>query len=351
MFKSGVTVIVPIFNVEKYIEKCIYSIINQTYSDLEILLVDDGSTDKSGYICDSFKKKDSRIQVFHKENGGVSKARNLGIDQATRKYTMFVDGDDWIDLDCIEKCMEKVQEYEDAELILFPYIREFSTVSKYNDYFGKDEIKLSERAFEDEIYIRFFGLPDKLLARPDALDDLSAVWGKMYLTKNLKRNYFLDTKNVGSEDVYFNIKVLKNIHCAIYIPFIHYHYNKMNEESFTRSYNENWFFALKNCYSFIQDYINENNLPIQYSKALENRIVINLLALSRNIVRSDLKVNLKKKRMKEILNDPIFYCINNFSFEKLDLKWKLFYGCCKYKKIYCIFLLTILAECLKKRLR
>lgn len=92
-----ISIVVPIYNVEKFLEKCIRSIIAQTYINLEIILVDDGSTDSCGMICDEYKKKDNRIKVIHKKNGGLSSARNKGIDIAKGKYIGFVDGDDWIE--------------------------------------------------------------------------------------------------------------------------------------------------------------------------------------------------------------------------------------------------------------
>ena len=94
-----ISVIVPVYNVEEYVEKCVLSIINQTYKNLEIILVDDGSTDNSGKICDEIAIKDNRIKVIHKKNGGLSDARNVGIDIAKGDYLGFVDSDDYIDPD------------------------------------------------------------------------------------------------------------------------------------------------------------------------------------------------------------------------------------------------------------
>ncbi len=94
---NKISVIIPVYNIEKYISRCLKSIINQTYDNLEILVIDDGSKDNSGKICDNYAKKDKRIKVIHKENGGVSSARNLGLDMATGDYIAFVDGDDYID--------------------------------------------------------------------------------------------------------------------------------------------------------------------------------------------------------------------------------------------------------------
>lgn len=96
MNKDKVSIIVPVYNVEKYLEKCLKSLISQSYKNIEIILIDDGSKDNSGRICDEYKRKDSRIKVIHKENAGVSEARNSGIQKATGKYLCFVDADDFV---------------------------------------------------------------------------------------------------------------------------------------------------------------------------------------------------------------------------------------------------------------
>ena len=97
------SIIVPIYNVEQYVDKCIQSILNQTYQNLEIILVDDGATDRSGSIADSYAAKDKRVKVFHKENGGLSDARNYGLDHVTGDYILFVDSDDFIQ--CVKDCL------------------------------------------------------------------------------------------------------------------------------------------------------------------------------------------------------------------------------------------------------
>ena len=97
-----VSVIIPVYNVEQYLKRCIDSVIDQTYRNLEIILVDDGSNDGSGEICDNYAQNDSRIKVIHKSNGGLSDARNAGIDRSTGIYIMFVDSDDWINRECVE---------------------------------------------------------------------------------------------------------------------------------------------------------------------------------------------------------------------------------------------------------
>lgn len=107
-----ISVIVPVYKAEKYLKKCLDSIINQTYKDLEIILIDDGSPDNSGTICDEYAKKDKRIKVIHKENGGDSSARNVGLKEATGKYITTIDSDDWIEIDAYEKMLNVLQKYK-----------------------------------------------------------------------------------------------------------------------------------------------------------------------------------------------------------------------------------------------
>lgn len=107
---NKISVIIPVYKIEKYIDKCLESVVNQTYKNFEVVLVDDGSPDSSGKKCDDWAKKDKRIKVFHKQNGGVSSARNFGIKKATGDFVTFVDGDDFIDAIMFEKMIEKQQE-------------------------------------------------------------------------------------------------------------------------------------------------------------------------------------------------------------------------------------------------
>ena len=115
MKNETISVIVPVYKVEPYLRECVDSIINQTYKNLEIILVDDGSPDNCGAICDEYAAKDSRVRVIHKENGGVSSARNAGIEAATGDYIGFVDSDDWIEPDMYENLLESLQR-ENAEI-------------------------------------------------------------------------------------------------------------------------------------------------------------------------------------------------------------------------------------------
>lgn len=140
-----ISVIVPVYNVEKYLRRCVESIMSQTYKEIEILLIDDGSTDDSGRICDDLALKDRRIHVFHKENGGVSSARNLGIERACGDYICFVDSDDWIDIDYFENAIPVLKEAH-PRLLMNNYVKDDGEGHRFCKfppsptlYFGEEE--------------------------------------------------------------------------------------------------------------------------------------------------------------------------------------------------------------------
>lgn len=123
--KDLISIIVPVYKVEKYLNKCVDSIINQTYKNLEIILVDDGSPDRCPQICDEYTKKDNRIKVIHKKNGGLSDARNIGIDNSTGEYIMFIDSDDYINDKMVELLYNNIKEKKsDVAICNFEYIFE-----------------------------------------------------------------------------------------------------------------------------------------------------------------------------------------------------------------------------------
>ena len=131
--KSLISVIVPIYNVEKYLKRCIDSIINQTYKNLEIILVDDGSLDNCSKICDEYSKKDKRIRVIHKANGGLSDARNTGLDQAKGKYICFIDSDDYIDINMIKELYTNLVKTK-SDISICDFVSFDEKTEKYNSY-------------------------------------------------------------------------------------------------------------------------------------------------------------------------------------------------------------------------
>ena len=184
-----ISVIVPVYNVEKYIRQCLDSIVGQTYQDLEIILVDDGSPDSSGAICDEYAEKDSRIKVIHKQNEGQSIARNVGMQTATGDFIGFVDSDDSIDLEMFEKLFSAIDGVDIAicghNVV---YDAKIETNSK-----GKEKT-----LNESELWQEVFGNLN------------NAVWNKLF-RRELLTNIQFDSNFAHGEDLIFNILYLQKV--------------------------------------------------------------------------------------------------------------------------------------------
>ena len=175
-----ISIIVPIYKVENYLKKCINSIINQTYKNIEILLIDDGSPDNCGIICDEYAKKDKRVKVIHKKNGGLSDARNYGIEASTGDYIIFVDSDDYISKNMCEILIKNALKY-DADIISCNYKEIYSDNNR--EKINKQSIKKELEVYNnlEVIYKYFF----------DYTVDINVVWNKLY-----KRELFFKRESI-----------------------------------------------------------------------------------------------------------------------------------------------------------
>lgn len=200
-----ISVIVPIYKVEEYLYRCVDSIINQTYTNLEIILVDDGSPDNCPMICDEYAKKDIRIRVVHKKNGGLSDARNAGLDIATGEYIMFIDSDDFVDIEMMESMMKNmIDNNVDMVVCNIKYVYEDREVVKYNQ-------------------------ADRILDRYEAMEEYlkdgvvqAVAWNKLY-KKSLINNMRYKVGKTN-EDEFFTYKVVDKTEKIYYnsSPFYNY---------------------------------------------------------------------------------------------------------------------------------
>ena len=218
-----VSVVVPIFNVEKYIYDCVDSIINQTYTNLEIILSDDGSPDRCGEICEEYARKDSRIKVIHFENKGLSEARNRGIKIATGKYITFVDSDDVLNRQFIQKLIDVKQEY-DADIAIAGYrtFREKSELANSHDEFDKESSDieiLSEKHLYDAQFLK------------QETTCLTVAWGKIYKKKVFDNIQYPVSKL--HEDTFTTYKLMEQAKRVVYLKQKLYYWRE-NFDSITR---------------------------------------------------------------------------------------------------------------------
>ncbi len=229
--KMKISIIVPIYKVEKYIRQCVDSIISQTYKSLEIILVDDGSPDNCTSICDEYALKDSRIIVIHQDNKGLIEARKSGLRAATGEYVCFVDGDDWIEPDMYDNIRSAVEKYgPDCVITQFYYSypdkEDKSNYHLYKEYY-------SRREMEKEVF------PTMLFCEPYySFGIYPNCWTKVFKKEILEKHlYGVDSRIRMGEDIAFTFPCLMECQSIAFIDKPFYHY-RINPESMTKSYDE-----------------------------------------------------------------------------------------------------------------
>lgn len=251
-----ISIVVPVYNVpEQYLRNCIESIIRQTYRALEIILVDDGSKDRSHFICDSYAAKDHRIKVIHKNNEGLSAARNTGFYAATGKWLMFIDGDDWIESNMCTTMLDAAHTFN-VQVVMCGMYKSFEHVDvPYHYYivpdkrYEKNECKwLQEQIlhFDSNIATAYCKLIDKKI-----LDEENIIHDA--------------TLKQGAEGIEFNLRLFEKIQSAVFINKNLYHY-VYNENSISVKHSvENHMYVLK-CFKKIREFIKQscNNKNLEY---------------------------------------------------------------------------------------
>lgn len=215
-----ISIIIPVYKAESYIRRCIDSILSQTYSNFELLLIDDGSPDRCGDLCDGYAKSDSRIKVFHKQNGGPSSARNCGLSEARGQYICFIDSDDWVEECYLEHLLSNAN--YSKELLIAGYVRE--TMNKIEKKsFGNCIYKENNfnRLF-DAIELYYNGYP----------------WAKLYDKKIIDENHLRFNEEIKfSEDLIFTLSYLLYVESVKTIDYTDYHYMDVNPNSLIRQYH------------------------------------------------------------------------------------------------------------------
>ena len=219
LVRELVSIIAPVYNVEKYLREAVDSVCAQTYPNWELILVDDGSTDQSGIICDEYAKKDSRIRVFHTENSGVSCARNMGIENAHGKWITFMDSDDFLHKDCLKTI---VGYSDNMELVVFSTQNvptgKLAVLSEKVEYYAS----LKETQQENDRFKSYF---------------YTGVWNKLYLRDKVTMR-FHPNLSLG-EDLWFNVEYMQDCHGICVLPDVLNYHRVSTENSLTKRLRKN----------------------------------------------------------------------------------------------------------------
>ena len=347
-----VSIVVPVYNVEKYLNQCVDSVLAQTYKNIEVILVDDGATDSSPAICDEYAEKDSRVKVVHKINEGQAFARVAGIGVASGDYVTLVDSDDWIDEDTIEKCVETVVQNPNLGCVIFSYKKERKNGNYVRHLFDGDKKFLTKQDFEDNIYCRLFGLTNEKLGNPESLEYLTSCCMKLYRRDLLNKTRCIDINEVGSgEDGIFGIYALRNCESAVYIDKPFYHY-RANESSTTSTFRPKLVTQWWRLFSIMQEYIDENSLPSQYQEALNNRIALGILGIGLNGLCSDeMSFSEYKKYVNSYIKSETYIsAIKTMNLKNLPFTWRVMLFCCKHRMSFSVCLILKVIKYLKSKM-
>jgi len=329
-----ISVIVPVYNVESYLEQCLQSIVAQTYTDLEIILVDDGSTDQSAKICEDFAKRDARVKIIRQMNGGVSSARNTGIKAATGEYITFVDSDDWLEKDMYQNMMREAMANNGAEVLMCDFMNEKDgskekiTADIHSGFYEKLEIV-------NELY------PTLLVTENLGRLPIVSVWNCLY-----KKELFLNNKirfdvNLRyAEDYLFMAAVMVQANSFYYLKgYYGYHYRQY-EISRSKKFQPAWW----DNFLLLHEKLNHllsGNKDYDFSTQIKFQLIHSALFLSSAIFNAnDLNTKEKLILLKQLFNDTALrksFSLLDFKNKPLGLKIVLYL--LKYKQVlgYWIF--------------
>ena len=325
MINNLISIIIPVYNVAPYLKQFLDSIVNQTYDDLEIIIVNDGSIDDSLKICEVYGFRDKRIKIINQENKGVSVARNNGINLASGDYVLFVDGDDWLETDTVEKVFTLMNQ---NDLVCFSYFK------NYFDNCATRKLGLNGNFDASFLKRRITGLLGEELKDPSQLDSLVTVWGKVYKTAIIKKYAiaFKDLKEIGTwEDGLFNLEYL-NFSKSVYImDQAFYHYRKTNQHSLTSVYKPNLVQQWGNLYGKLETFIEKQKVDVSFQKAFQNRISLGIIGLGINELYADKPFSNKYKSLQEILSSRRYRnAVKDLPLKYFPLHWKVFFFYAKY---------------------
>lgn len=330
MGNPKVSIIVPIYNVEKYLDRCMNSLVNQALKDIEIIMVDDGSPDNCPKMCDEWAKKDSRIKVIHKKNGGLGYARNSGLDVATGEYVAFVDSDDYVEASMYEVLYNTAKNNQ-CNAVFSGFYQDYYTevsekreVTKYTE-FGRDVM--------GNLAIDFIAAPP--YCKNEYVHEMS-VWHSVYLRDTIEENSirFVSERIYASEDVPFQIDFLKMSDKIAFIPDCFYHYC-YNEGSLTKQFNLKKYDAICKLFYLLRDKTKELD-----PKALRpKRLFIGYSRTAMRQIASSKSEN-KLYIIKEICQNNIWNDINDYNCRYLPLHSAVMFYFIKHKLYHLILLMA-----------
>ncbi|MCD5099983.1 glycosyltransferase family 2 protein [Enterococcus faecium] len=329
-----VSILIPVYKVpEHFLRNCIESCIRQTIKDIEIIVVDDGSPDACGKICEEYAAYDKRIKVIHKKNGGLAAARNTAFENATGDFITFLDGDDYLEDNACELALNCAINHK-VEIVLWNQYTEFPNSSCVVKSFGDDEIEFRDEQCK-ELQARVLDFNGKI-----AQVFCKLINKKFLLKYNIKH---IDELKQGAEGFVFNIALFEYASSAYYIPqpLLHYMYN---DKSISHSSNEENYYLILRCFEYIEQYIQNSSNKEVLIKNLYNRLMY--VVVTTGITgyfnpSNSSSYKDKVKGYKKFLKEPLIQrALKNADFEGVSKQRIFIIKCVQLKQFWIIFLLA-----------
>ena len=328
-----VTVVLPIYNVEQYLERCILSIINQTYRNLEIILVDDGSPDNCPQICDAYAMRDPRIKVIHKQNAGLGMARNTGLAEATGEYICFFDSDDFVAPETVETCVAAA-EVNKADLVIFGK----TDVTPEGKPLGTSIPTPPKQLFcGDEVQTIL--LPMAIHPNQKTGEDWNIVhsaWNKLYSMATIRASgwSFASEREIISEDYYSLTELYSHLNRVYVLDRAFYCYT-VNNTSLSRSYKPDRFERIKVFYNAMVSLSRRMELADVLAQPIKGITLGFTIGAMKHIVSSGLKHRHKYRELKKIVKDDCLQeIVRTTCYSGSNLQKKLLYTAVKYRQIW-----------------
>lgn len=330
-----VSIIVPVYNVERYLDRCMQSLLSQTLKEIEIILVDDGSPDNCPTMCDDYAKKDLRVKVIHKKNSGLGLSRNIGMKHATGDFIAFVDSDDYVDIRMYEKLI-KVADKNKSDAVFCGIKKEIYS-GKFIDISEVQKETTYEKEYLSDLMLDFVsGKPFEKKERPLQMSVWHAIYSKDLIFQNELE--FKSERIIVSEDLPFQISFFKLAESITFIPDILYTYC-YNSSSLSKKYDVDKFFKIKDLFYLLTDLLSYEDVNLYRC----NRYLIGLARVFVfQISISKLKRNDKRNSIKRICEDiELQNSILNYRVKYLPYYARLYYILMKYR---CVSLLIFLSK-------
>jgi len=342
-----ISVIVPVYNVERYLERCVESIRNQTYTNLEIILVDDGSPDQCPQICDAYAQKDNRIKVIHKQNGGLGLARNSGLEVATGSYVAFIDSDDWIQATHIETLyLAAIAAQADAAWGAH-------TVVSIDGKKAVRPTSLEMRTYEREEIRRKILLP-LIGADGDFPQDVqvnASSCMNLYSMELIRSEQlaFVSERYAVGEDVFFNIDFCYHARRIVVTGEVGYYYFE-NVNSISRKYDPNRFQRTLNYYSVSSDRVTRYRLVEEAGHRVERSFLMKVRVALRHVVMSYLPRKAKLEQIKAFLyHELVQKALNSYPIENQVRAMRMLTTLMRKKNVLGVYFLMKLREGARKQ--